>query len=96
MARDGIWHKAGMMVAVLVAAVTDIMIGTVLGDLGLNLGVTYTVLICPIVVCWYIFTELGSILENAAKMGAPIWPGLRKVLAAAKDAAENVATENKE
>ena len=37
----------------------------------------YTVLICPIVVVWYILTEFGSIIENAGELGAPI-PGFLK------------------
>lgn len=31
-------------------------------------------LLTPIVLTWYITTELGSILENAAEMGAPVPP----------------------
>lgn len=34
----------------------------------------------PVVLTWYIATELGSILENAAEMGAPVPPVLREVL----------------
>ncbi|WP_419504965.1 phage holin family protein [Allofournierella sp.] len=26
-------------------------------------------LLCPLVVCWYIVTELGSLVENAGAMG---------------------------
>lgn len=28
-------------------------------------------IITPVVAAWYIFTELGSVIENAAKLGAP-------------------------
>ena len=52
------------------------------------LGIQYTVLILPVVLVWYIFTELGSIAENAAAMGAPVPEGLIKLLAAGKRAAE--------
>ena len=34
----------------------------------------YTVLLCPLVLVWYIVTELGSVVENAGKLGAPV-PG---------------------
>ena len=54
-ARAGIWHKAGMVVVVLV---------------------------------WYIFTELGSIAENAAAMGAPVPGWLVRILAQGKEEAE--------
>lgn len=54
-ARAGIWHKAGMVVVVLV---------------------------------WYIFTELGSIAENAAAMGAPVPAWLVKLLAEGKEGAK--------
>ena len=37
-------------------------------------------LLTPIVLTWYITTELGSILENAAEMGAPVPPVLREIL----------------
>ena len=51
----------------------------------------YTVLVLPVVLVWYIFTELGSIAENAADMGAPVPPGLLNLLAAGKRAAEQAA-----
>ena len=54
-ARTGIWHKAGMVVVVLV---------------------------------WYIFTELGSIAENAAAMGAPVPGWLVRILAQGKEGAK--------
>ena len=48
--------------------------------------------VLPIVLVWYIFTELGSIAENAAKMGAPVPAGLLKLLAAGKKlAGEQIA-----
>lgn len=37
---------------------------------------------------WYIFTELGSIAENATEMGAPVPAWITKMLAAGKSAAE--------
>ena len=42
------------------------------GETGSVLIVNGVVL--PVVLVWYIFTELGSIAENAAAMGAPV-PG---------------------
>lgn len=67
-ARAGIWHKAGMVVVVLVCALTDAVLAVAVANLpGLGLEVNGVVL--PVVLVWYIFTELGSIAENAAAMG---------------------------
>ena len=70
-ARSGIFSKLGSMIVVLV---------TGLADLGLWLifhytdyfPFAYTALLCPIVLSWYILTEMGSILENAGQLGAPL------------------------
>lgn len=86
-ARAGIWHKAGMVVVVIVAAMADGVLGVAVENLPV-LGIQYTVLILPVVLVWYIFTELGSIAENAAAMGAPVPEGLIKLLATGKRAAE--------
>ena len=89
-ARAGIWHKAGMIVVVIVAAITDMVLSLAVANVP-ALGFTYTNLILPVVLIWYIFTELGSIAENATQMGAPVPPWLVKMLAAGKSAAEKVA-----
>ena len=89
-ARAGIWHKAGMIVVVIVAAITDMVLGLAVANVP-ALGFTYTNLILPVLPIWYIFTELGRIAENATQMGAPVPPWLVKVLAAGKVAAEKVA-----
>ena len=81
-ARDGIWHKLGSVVAVIVAAVLDMVIGRLLAHVpGVELPFTYTVLLCPMVVIWYILTEAGSIIENAGALGAPIPAWLTKMIA---------------
>ena len=88
-ARDGIWHKCGMIVVVLVAAGTDLLLATVLANLPLvALPVEYTGLVCPVVLVWYIVTELGSMVENAVAMGAPAPKWLIKLLALGKDAVD--------
>lgn len=56
-----------------------------------GLGATYSSLILPVVLVWYIFTELGSIAENAAEMGANVPEWLLKLLAAGKSAADKSA-----
>ena len=88
-ARDGIWHKMGMIVVVIVAAGADLLISLVLAELPvLDLPVAYTGLVCPVVLVWYVVTELGSITENAATMGAPVPKWLVKLLAAGKKAVD--------
>lgn len=88
-AREGIWHKAGMMVVVMVAAGVDLLVGLALAHLPiLELPVPYPGLVCPVVLVWYILTELGSITENAVAMGAPVPKGLVKFLAAGRQAAD--------
>ena len=92
-ARGGIWHKAGMIVVVVVAAVADKVLAIVLANIP-GLPIDYTVLLLPMVLVWYILTELGSILENAAAMGAPVPEFLIRILAAAKDKVEAATGEN--
>ena len=88
-AREGIWHKAGMMVVVIVAAGTDLLIEIVLLNLPvLALPIQYPGLVCPVVLVWYIVTELGSITENAVAMGAPVPVWLVKLLAMSKSAVD--------
>lgn len=77
-ARAGLWHKCGSLIAVIVAGLADIVVGLVVNNIpAITLPWSYTVLICPIVVVWYILTEFGSIIENAGALGAPI-PGFLK------------------
>ena len=77
-AREGIKHKAGMILVVVVAGLADITLGIICGHLPVEM--TWPVLVLPLVLAWYILTELGSILENAVKMGAPIPEWLMKIL----------------
>ena len=94
-ARSGIWHKAGMIVVVVVAALADAVLGMVVSKMP-GLSIDYTVLLLPMVLVWYILTELGSILENAAAMGAPVPEFLVNILAAAKEKVEVATGEDTE
>lgn len=87
-ARAGIWHKGGMVVVVIVATVADCVLGMAVGHFP-ALGIDYTVLVLPVILVWYIFTELGSIAENATDMGADVPAWLTKLLAAGKQLAES-------
>lgn len=89
-AKDGIWHKVGMACIVAVAGGVDILLGVITDALPITIPLRYPGLICPIVLVWYIVTELGSIAENAIAMGANVPEWLRKVLAVAKNSVDNV------
>lgn len=79
-ARDGLWHKMGEVFAVLVAALCDIALSVIMQGSGVPIGIDLGPVITPIVLLWYIITELGSIIENAGALGAPIPAWLQKSL----------------
>lgn len=96
-AREGLWHKAGSIAAVLVAAMCDIALSIIIDGIGAQvvtdwLGGSMT-FITPTVCIWYIITEAGSILENADKLGAKIPKFLRNRLDKLKDTVEEKADE---
>lgn len=84
-ARAGIWHKGGMVVIVVVSALADGVLGAVINSSGMPLPIEYNNLLCPVVLVWYVLTEIGSVAENATAMGANVPPFLIKILAAAKN-----------
>ena len=88
-ARAGLWKKAGMLFAVCVAVGLDLLVGLILRGTHIRLPWDYTVLIAPLVICWYCLTELGSILENAHKLGAPLPGWLKKLLESAKQSVDD-------
>ena len=88
-ARQGLWHKGGSIIMIFVSVLTDILLGLTLNHIsGLTLPFNYDMLLTPIALFWYIVSELGSILENAEKMGAPI-PPLKNVLEKTQDSNDN-------
>lgn len=85
--RAGAWHKGGMILIVCVALVADWLIGTLLGNLPMvELPFTYSVLLGPLVIVWYVIGELGSLAEHGVAMGAPVPPWLVKILDMSKEA----------
>ncbi len=73
-ARDGLWHKAGEICAVLAAALCDIALKVIMESTGIELPFDIAAYITPVVLMWYILTEIGSVIENCGRMGAPV-PG---------------------
>ena len=89
--RAGAWHKGGMILIVCVALTADWLIGTLLANLPIvELPFTYSVLLGPLVIVWYIIGELGSLAEHAVSMGAPVPAWLVKILDMSRDAIDNV------
>ena len=85
-AREGIWHKGGMIAVVAVAAISDWIM--VLVAEFVPIGIQWPGIIMPLVLAWYIITELGSILENAVKMGANVPAWLVSILKASANLVE--------
>lgn len=90
-AREGLWHKGGMLLVVLTAALTDVAVAMAAANLGL--GAKWSGLVLPLALAWYILTELGSVLENAVKLGAKVPGWLIKLLRAGQKALEDVGEE---
>lgn len=70
-AREGIWHKLGMIVVVATVFIVDMIMAVSIPNIPL-LNISWPDPLCPLILVWYIFTEIGSIIENAGKMGAPV------------------------
>ena len=96
LARDGIWHKTGCVVAVITAGILDLVVGHILEQIAVPLPFTYTVFLCPLVVVWYLLTEMGSVVENAGSLGAPIPGWLRRAIEALKDKVDEAGGEEGE
>lgn len=79
-AREGVWHKLGEIFAVLVAALCDIALHVIVEGSGMPIPIEIGPIITPVVLLWYIITELGSIIENAGRLGAPVPEWLKKSL----------------
>lgn len=88
-ARVGLWHKLGMILAVVVAALADIALEVACQHIPI--GLAWPGVILPLVLAWYILTELGSILENAMKLGAKVPKWLTKFLAAFEHLVDDAA-----
>ena len=83
-----------MIVVVIVAAGADLLISLVLENItAIQLPFEYAGLICPVVLVWYVVTELGSIAENAVAMGAPVPGWLTKLLQVSKDAIDSAGEQ---
>ena len=88
-ARDGLWHKGGMILVVLVALIADAIMAVALSHIPI-INIAWPELLLPLVLAWYIITELGSILENAIKLGANVPTWLVRIMDATLKAVDNI------
>lgn len=87
-AREGAWHKCGAIIVVIVAAIADGIMLVICGNIPV-FNISWPGILLPMILAWYIITEMGSILENAVNLGAnpPAW--LTRILAASLKAVES-------
>ena len=91
MARDGLCHKGGMLLVIGVCGMTDLVMLLVFKEIqGEVIPFDWPVVLFPIMTFWYILTEIGSIIENAIKMGAKVPAWLPKILDATLKAVDTV------
>ena len=91
MARDGLWHKGGMVLVIGVCAMTDLVMLLVFKEIqGEVIPFDWPVVLFPIMTFWYILTETGSIIENAMKLGTKVPAWLPKILDATLKAVDAV------
>lgn len=88
-ARQGLWHKGGMILVVTVAAIADAVMVMIVEYVPI--GLQWPGILLPLVLAWYILTELGSILENAVRMGANVPAWLVKMLKASVELTDKAA-----
>lgn len=86
-AREGIWHKLGMVFTVVLTALADLLLQIVLEHMPI-INIPFAGVLCPVLLVWYVVTEIGSSAENAVAMGAPVPAFIKQALKKAKDLAE--------
>ena len=86
-AREGIWHKVGIIIAILLAALLDVAV-IVATKSVLRLSFRYFGLFAPLVALCYVMTEFGSILENLKKMDVYVPKFLTRGFASLRNAVE--------
>lgn len=87
-AREGLWHKGGMILVVLVAALTDLAVSLLLRCGVMAFPFDQSNLLTVLALSWYTLTELGSTLENATRLTDRVPSWLTSALKVAADAAD--------
>ena len=85
-----LWGWFGwLVIAWVLLMLADWLIGSILGHIpAVSLPFTYSVLLGPLVIVWYIIGELGSLAEHAVTFGAPVPSWLRNILEIGKNAVD--------
>lgn len=91
-ARDGAGHKFGAAVVIVLAFLADFIMGLMLPHIPV-LNIQWPDVLAPLVLAWYIVTEIGSILENAIKLGAPVPSWIVKIFDATLKMVDRVGEE---
>ena len=86
----GLWRKCGSIFAVFSATLTDILVQTLLQNFPeLTQNFPEKIVLFPVVLTWYCVTEIGSIVENAGRLGAPIPKLLKNAIFVLNDALDD-------
>lgn len=91
-AREGLWHKGAMILVVTVAAIADAVMVVMVEYVPI--GLQWPGMLLPLVLAWYLLTELGSILENAVEMGAKVPSWLVRVLKTGVELVDSAVEES--
>ncbi len=92
LSRDGAAHKFGTAVVIVLAFIADCIMGIMLPHIPV-LNIQWPDVLAPLVLAWYIVTEIGSILENAIKLGAPVPSWIVKIFDATLKMVDNVGSD---
>lgn len=95
-AREGLFHKGGIILVVSGALLADLMFAFAIPVIPIGAGFQNPGLFLPLVLAWYIITELGSVLENSVKMGAPVPAWFKKAIAKAGEAVDKAGEASSE
>lgn len=91
--RSRLWVKLGGIIAAMAAALADSMLRMILLRLPMELPFEYTTLLCPVVMVWYILTELGSTLLEVARLGTVVPPFLTRAFANLASQASDIGNQ---
>lgn len=90
LATQGIWKKIGSIFAVLCGTILDFQLFIAeVKFTDIQIPPNYRPTFCCIILIWYTVTEVGSIIENAGKMGAPIPKFLKAHIESMKNSIDN-------
>lgn len=70
-AREGLFHKGGCIIVVCAGLLLDLLIWASVSIVP-DFHIEYQMYLSAVIMVWYTVTELGSIVENAGKLGAPV------------------------